>query len=245
MPMSDHGAAIAGGSARAEYERRHARHQSRVRRRQPLVIGIGFAGVVVGLMLTGLGSNWTLLGWAIAGISVLKTVSALFITPGHVRAWDTGAAGEERTGALLAALESEGYRVLHDRRIPGSRANIDHIVIGPSGVFVVETKSYAGAVQVKRGELLVAGRRRTEIIDQVWREASVVGDILPDVEVTPLVCIHRADLPLRRVELDGVRLVGGKGLIRRLREPLGELLLSDMEVDRIADLLDARLRPAT
>ncbi|WP_245561710.1 nuclease-related domain-containing protein [Agromyces italicus] len=49
-------------------------------------------------------------------------------------AWSVGAAGEEVVGARLDAIASEHIRVLHDRRIPGSRANIDHLVVTPGGV---------------------------------------------------------------------------------------------------------------
>lgn len=45
-------------------------------------------------------------------------------------AWKVGAEGERRVAEVLA--EAQGVEVLHDRRIPGSKANIDHIAIGPS-----------------------------------------------------------------------------------------------------------------
>ncbi|MGO1317924.1 MAG: nuclease-related domain-containing protein [Cellulomonadaceae bacterium] len=51
-------------------------------------------------------------------------------------AWATGAVGEERLGALLSSVASDDLAVLHDRRIPGSRANIDHIVICRTGVWI-------------------------------------------------------------------------------------------------------------
>src|SRR5215212_9270487 len=58
--------------------------------------------------------------------------------PAHERAWATGAAGEEENAARLERLLAEApVSVLHDRHLPGQRANIDHIAIGPSGVTVV------------------------------------------------------------------------------------------------------------
>jgi Nuclease-related domain len=44
-----------------------------------------------------------------------------------------GSGGERRTARLLAALERHGWVVLHDLALPGSRANLDHLVIGPGG----------------------------------------------------------------------------------------------------------------
>ncbi len=55
--------------------------------------------------------------------------------------------------------------MLHDRRIPGSRANIDHIAIATSGVWVIDAKRYKGKVQVSRPlfgqpKLTIAGATR-------------------------------------------------------------------------------------
>ncbi len=44
-------------------------------------------------------------------------------------------------------MREEGLGVLHDRRIPGSKANIDHIVVGPAGVFAIDTKRYTGKIE--------------------------------------------------------------------------------------------------
>jgi hypothetical protein len=58
--------------------------------------------------------------------------------------WRRGAAGERRTARLLEPLERHGWVVLHDLSVPGSRANLDHLVIGPGGVFVIDSKQYRG-----------------------------------------------------------------------------------------------------
>ncbi|GHE29472.1 hypothetical protein GCM10017673_35090 [Streptosporangium violaceochromogenes] len=57
-----------------------------------------------------------------------------------VRTWRKGALGERRTARMPRPLARRGYTILHDRAIPGSRANVDHLVIGGAGVFVVDTK---------------------------------------------------------------------------------------------------------
>lgn len=61
-------------------------------------------------------------------------VLAVTDDPQSTTAWDTGAVGEERPGARLNELASNTLRVLHDRRIPGTRANIDHLAVTPTGV---------------------------------------------------------------------------------------------------------------
>lgn len=71
-------------------------------------------------------------------------ILALSDNPQSTTAWDTGAVGEERLGARLNELDDGSLRVLHDRRIPGGRANIDYLVVTRSGVFVIDAKRYQG-----------------------------------------------------------------------------------------------------
>src|SRR5215217_3006119 len=70
--------------------------------------------------------------------------------PTHETVWARGAAGEERVAAYLAKHLNDDVVVLHDRRIPGRRANIDHIAVAPSGVWVVDAKRYKGKVAVRK-----------------------------------------------------------------------------------------------
>ena len=65
-------------------------------------------------------------------------------------------AGSARaTARALTGLPS-GWTVLHDRVGPGRRgARIDHVVVGPGGVFVIATQSWAGTVSVEDGSALV------------------------------------------------------------------------------------------
>lgn len=65
---------------------------------------------------------------------------ALKEPPAHERRWAYGAGGEEMVAAALDRNLRADAVVLHDRAIPGSRANIDHIAVTPSGVQVVDTK---------------------------------------------------------------------------------------------------------
>lgn len=60
--------------------------------------------------------------------------------------------------------------MLHDRRIPGSRANIDQIAVAPTGVWVIDTKRYNGKLEVAeplfgKATLKVASRDQTKLVD--------------------------------------------------------------------------------
>ncbi len=80
-------------------------------------------------------------------------VRAVVPEPQSTRAWAIGAKGEEKLAAELAKVA--GLRGLHDRRVPGTKGNIDHIVVAPAGVFVVDAKHYEGRIEIRnKGWLL-------------------------------------------------------------------------------------------
>jgi Nuclease-related domain len=121
-------------------------------------------------------------------------------------AWDTGAIGEERLGKGLDRLACDTIRLLHDRRIPRSKANIDHIAVTANGVYVVDAKKYRGRPQLKieggilrpRVErLLVGSRDCTKLVDGVLKQVDVVHAALADdVPVRGVLCFVEADWPL-------------------------------------------------
>jgi hypothetical protein len=126
--------------------------------------------------------------------------------PQSTTAWDTGALGEERLGQRLNELSSETLRVLHDRRIPGTRANIDHIAVTPTGIYVIDAKKYKGrpSLKVEGGilrprveKLLVGTRDQTKLVDSVLKQVDVVRGIVgDDIPVTGVLCFLEADWPL-------------------------------------------------
>jgi hypothetical protein len=122
------------------------------------------------------------------------------------KAWDLGARGEERLGKQLNQLASDTLQVLHDRRIPGSRANIDHLALTPSGIYVIDAKRYKGRPHLKiegglirpRVErLLVGSRDCTKLVDGVLKQVEVVRGLLDDaLPVRGVLCFVEADWPL-------------------------------------------------
>ena len=141
----------------------------------------------------------------IAGRLVLPFVRKPTIGPESqpTKAWDTGAAGEERVAEVLADVV--GIEVLHDRRVPRSKANIDHIVVGPAGVYVIDAKKYGGKVElVDRGSMFrsdwrlhVAGRNQTKLVDAVLKQVEVVrtalGGSFDGVPVIGVLCFVGAE----------------------------------------------------
>lgn len=87
-------------------------------------------------------------------------IMALSDDPQSTRAWAVGADGEQRIGRALNGRSGPRLRVIHDARIPGSRANVDHIAVTPSGVYVIDAKKYQGAPDVRFTGPFMTGQKQ-------------------------------------------------------------------------------------
>jgi hypothetical protein len=177
--------------------------------------------------------------------------------PQHERAWAVGAAGERRNAARLEKLvEGQPVAFLHDRRVPGSRANIDHIAVGPTGVFVIDSKNAQGSVKVdwkgllskRRWFLYVGGRDRTAWVDAVERQVEVVRTVLgaagyPDVPVHGALCMANGEgLPwVGHPRLREIAICRPRHIAKRLRAE-GQLTVGTIRT--LHSLLEAGLPPA-
>jgi hypothetical protein len=158
-------------------------------------------------------------------------VLALSDDPHSTAAWAYGANGERALGKLLDPLRDEGMAVLHDRRIPRSRANIDHLVVAPWGVFVVDAKNYKGRVETRdRGglfstdyRLYVGGRDKTALVAGTTKQAHAVGAVLDEdeasVQICKAICFVDADWSLfaRPIKMDGVHVLWPRALGKLIR----------------------------
>ena len=103
-------------------------------------------------------------------------------------------------------LASETVRLLHDRRMPRSKANIDHLAVTPTGVYVIDAKKYRGRPHLKIDgglfrprvkRLMVGSRDCTKLVDGVLKQVDVVRGLLePGVPVHGVLCFVEADWPL-------------------------------------------------
>jgi hypothetical protein len=237
-------------SARVTYERRLARHRAKIRRHRVRSVLLGGsvvgAAILLGWLLAPLLRTASFLAWSVAASAAVWTMAEISAIPAEIGAWRTWAHGEDHTARALAELEAEGFIVLHDRRKPGSSANIDHVIIGPTGVFVVETKSYSGPLSIRGDDVFVGGRRRTDMVHEARSEAEVVQAVLAiaggNLSVTPILCIHRAEMPLLKANVQGIHVVNERGMVRVLRRQAN--VLEPQAVLQLAALLNRELRPA-
>jgi len=77
------------------------------------------------------------------------------------RSWAQGAAGEREVGRRLEQLVAHGWHVLHAIPVGSRGADIDHLLIGPAGVFCINTKNHSNAnVWVSEHTIMVNGTRQ-------------------------------------------------------------------------------------
>jgi hypothetical protein len=212
-----------GASAQAEYRRRRAAEHAAWAHTRPLRI--------TATALAGLG------GLLVASVAGLPVPAALPVTlviaaaawwrlrfrpSPETEAWRRGADGERQVARLLEPLVRAGWAVSHDLRIPGSKANVDHLVTGPPGVFAIDTKNYRGRLRISCGGLLWHGRTLLlPTLSATRWEAEQLQDRIgaPDIWVSPIVAVLGAVVPGGQVTSMGVTVVPARrlpGLLRSL-----------------------------
>jgi hypothetical protein len=137
-------------------------------------------------------------------------------------AWAAGAEGERRVARVLVGLPN-GWVVLHDRllRPLENQVNLDHVVIGPGGVFLVDAKNWAGGVSVHDGNLWQHKGRSAAKGAELDKLAAFAGEMerslqAPVVPVVALAGGHGARFRAQRIR--GVEVVPCGRLSRWLQE---------------------------
>ncbi|MGH2912238.1 MAG: nuclease-related domain-containing protein [Solirubrobacteraceae bacterium] len=193
---------------------RHADPASRVpgqharatvlRLRMRTLVSLGVLAVLTTVFGRALGLHSALFIGSELALLVTMFVVSRYILP-LVDRHDRGATGEEQVGGLLEGLRDGGWRVVHDASF--GHGNIDHIALGPGGLFTVETKSHPGPVRVRaiHGAILRQAHEERETLERVTGE-----------RVEALLVFSRAwvDKPLARRR--GVRVIPARMLPRYL-----------------------------
>lgn len=127
------------------------------------------------------------------------------------RAWNAGAAGELLVADRLDLLAGDGWLALHDLHWPGRpKANLDHLLVGPGGVLIIDAKNWSGEVQLRRGELTQNGSVRSKesasALDQAGAIAALLEPQHRQLVQTWLCMVGQPDLKV--VTASGVRVEG-------------------------------------
>jgi hypothetical protein len=242
QPVPDLRASRPGASAQAAYQRCRQEERQRWRGgwrwRSLAITGVALAaGLVAGLAM-GAGLGWRT-GLA-AGL--LAWWRLRFRPSASARRWRAQAMAQRRTAGTLAQLEQEGHLVLHDLSLPGWPASLDHLVIGPTGVWAIDSW-HGGRPRWLRG---AAAPRSTCGVDgprpDLHGKAEAVAGGLAGtgVPVRPLLCRHHG-IPPRGRRPDGIPLV----VLRQLPEVVrNEPRVRPGEVERATARALEVFRPA-
>ncbi len=213
----------------------------RLRNRALIALGVG---LVVGFLVR----DWRVGATAAVIAAILDTVYRAR-QASTVPAWRRASVAERRTEAQLRKLERSGYRTLHARAIPGSEAQIDHLVVGPTGVYAVDSEKWDKRlpVRVQMGKKLFHGPfdMKPRLTEASW-EASQASELISkaygrEVSVVPSLAIYGPPVPWKIMTIRGVDVYEGgrarKWITKR------ERALTNAEIDRLYDIA-AQVLPA-
>lgn len=204
-----------GGSTLTRY--RELRRASRLRR-WPVQAGVGLVLGALGWAVYGPAGG---LGTAAVGAGL---VAAYQWWSGDEARWRRDAQAERRTAWLLRSLRSAGYVLLHDRTLPGSRETVDHLAVGPAGVFLVDTRGWDRRTRITQlhGEVWIGATAALRVVGPLMLRTQQVANAIGQaaetaVEVIPVMAVHGARLPWRGVSVEGVPLLRAVRVPRYLR----------------------------
>jgi hypothetical protein len=227
-----------GASARAAYRRRRAHERQSWRPALPrLVLVWGVLGAAPAAALVAGVTVGAWLVWLVAILVALLAWSQLrFHLSPEAATWRRQAALQQRTASLLTPLAEEGWLVLHDLTLPGWLDSLEHLVVGPSGVWVV-------ASWQRQGWLPGGAAVPTAILGGLRSQTQTVAALLGDGACTPvrgLLCLHHS-WARRPRSLQDVRVAIPRQLGRVVRR---EPPVAPGEVERASSRLLEALRPA-
>jgi hypothetical protein len=160
--------------------------------------------------------------------------------------WYAGALGEIAVAGVLSSLSSE-WTVLHSVPVGKSNGDIDHVVIGPAGVFTINTKNHSGQNVTVTAEQVTVSDRSTwrEYIPAAIREAAdaearlsaACGLTVPVAAV--IVLVDPGRLTTKAAPRGGVRVVADSDLLALLQRQ------TIFSVSQVARIVEAAIKPGT
>jgi len=201
----------------------------------PAFVGVFAAGFSSAVM------SFVSIQWGALALALSLTALAFAMMKGlrRVERFFKGARGEERVSWILRSLPDR-YHVFND--FVAGRAHVDHVVVGPAGVFAVETKNWRGSVTVEDGHILLDGRlpSRPPLV-QVQREADLVRSTLAKAgwpgAVTPVLCFASDTFRAHIAEVGGAVVINSCELAKSFETE--RVVVSPAELDRLVGLMES------
>ncbi len=171
--------------------------------------------------------------------------------PQSIAAWAKGADGEGKIAKRLDRDLGSIATMLHDRKVPNTRGNIDHLVVAPTGIWIIDAKNYSGKVECRdvgnwrsdEQRLYVGGRNQTTLVRSMeWQADAVQASIdaigLGAVPMHRYVCFTDAEWGFfaKPFRIGGVWVGWPKALVESVQGPA---ILDDGLVTTLAHQLSA------
>lgn len=199
----------------------------------PLFLGVFAAGAGAAAMLTHFIPGLVAFALALAFIGWM-------MMPGlrRIENFFVGARGEERVSGILQELPGK-YHVFNDFVAGG--VHVDHVVVGPAGVFAVETKYWKDEVTIEEGHILAGGRLPSRSpLAQVLKEANLVKETLAKLgwkgAVTPVLAFASDTFSAHLAELQGAVIINSCDLKQSFSTT--RVVIDSAELDRLVSLME-------
>jgi Nuclease-related domain len=205
-----------------------------------IVIG---AAVYVGFML---GLNWR---YAVSATALYLIGDVVFrsktkeVIPASVRV----TAAQKSTQRRLRMLQPAGYYALNTCRIPGTQSIIDHLVVGPAGVFSVDSERLDERLKVQirqRGQFYHGAANQNDRVTHAREEAAQAATLIgaelgQPVQVQPVMIIYGPDVPWKIMQFEGVDIFNGGDTGAYFRRQSKRTLGRQLTPERIHQIFNA------
>jgi len=206
------------------------------------------AGIVAGIFL-----DWRAGLTAAAIVAILDTIHrsrTTAVIPAAVRV----TSAQRRTRRRLLLARRSGYLTLNGRAIPGTNCIIDHLIVGPAGVFAVDSERWDRRLPLRAtqgGHLYHGPYSQTGRLKHAQMEAAMAGRLISETldrkqRIRPAMVIYGPTVPWTVARIGGVDVFSGRRLRKYLRaqsRARREQRLTHEEIERIHEAADRALPP--
>ena len=200
----------------------------------PLFLGVFAAGFSAALCM-----QMRIVGLSLLVVSLILVIWSLMAGLRRVESFYKGARGEEKVSGILKTLPAS-YHVFNDFVV--GRNHVDHVVVGPGGVFSIETKCWKGRVSIEDGHILLDGQLPDrDPLSQARREANLVKTALARAgwngAVTPVLAFASDSFRQHIAEVGGAVVINSCELERSFATE--RVVIPPAELDRLIALMES------
>ena len=210
--------------------------------RLPIWLGRAVMAGAVGIAVL-VWQGWRLGLTAAALVAIADTIyrsRTTSVIPAAVRA----GSAQRRTRRRLFLLRPAGYVALHRRAIPGSESVIDHLVIGPGGVFALDSERWDRRLPVRSGSagMLYHGPfgQKDRLEHATWEAAQAAGLLSKalgePITVRPAMAIYGPTIPWIVARLEGVDVFAGRRLVKYFRRQSRSSRAARLDAGQVEDI---------